>query len=102
MNRENFKIVLDKIESDPSCWKQSLWHCGTKHCFAGWAQILSGNKPNEETVRRDATRFLDVLWVEASYLFNPRRTLEDFREFLKYEEESEAFREFLMGDLDGA
>lgn len=89
MNRENYKLVLDKIESDPNCWDQSEWHCGSKHCFAGWAQILSGKEPDAGTVHRDAVDFLDVSFWDAQYLFHGRRTLEDFRKFLYGDKESE-------------
>ena len=83
MNRKNFKLVLDKIESDPSCWNQRVWHCRTQHCFAGWAQILSGNKPDNRTVEEDAMEFLGLSRGEAHYFFNSHRTLEDFRKFLE-------------------
>jgi len=79
MNIENFKLVLAKIESDPNCWDQRKWHCGTKHCFAGWAQILSGKKPDHHVVRKDARIFLGLGKDEADYLFDPERTLIDFK-----------------------
>jgi hypothetical protein len=82
LNRENFQKVLDKIESDPSCWKQDTWHCGTKHCFAGWAQVLSGKPVSNATVRRDARIFLGLTYTEANYLFSPYRKMQDFRDFL--------------------
>ena len=69
MNVKNFKLVLDKIKSDPEHWQQSDWHCGTKHCFAGWAQILSGKPANNDTVRHDARIFLDLDSVTADYCF---------------------------------
>jgi len=80
MNIENFKLVLAKIESDPNCWDQSNWHCGTKHCFAGWAQILSGKEPNVHTVRTDAREFLDIDKPYADYLFDPDRTINDLKD----------------------
>ena len=81
MNIENFKLVLDKIKSCPSQWKQNVWHCGTAHCFAGWAQILSGNKEDERSVRRDARVFLDISNFDANYLFAATTTLSDFETF---------------------
>jgi hypothetical protein len=82
MNRENFQKVLDQIQSHPETWKQSSWHCGTTHCFAGWAQILAGKSPDEDTVRRDARMFLELSLADADYLFAPHRPLSDFREYL--------------------
>lgn len=34
-------LVLATIEANPSHWDQSDWHCGTSHCFAGFAQYLA-------------------------------------------------------------
>ena len=80
LNRENLKLVLDHIKADPDTWDQTNWHseCGTKHCFAGWAQILSGKPLSLGTVRRDARIFLGLAKPEADYLFAGSRTLEDF------------------------
>jgi hypothetical protein len=33
--------VLTHIEENPETWKQSDWHCGTSHCFAGFAQMFA-------------------------------------------------------------
>jgi hypothetical protein len=82
MNRENFQKVLDQIQSHPETWKQSSWHCGTTHCFAGWAQILAGKSPDGDTVRRDARMFLELSLADADYLFAQHRPLSDFREYL--------------------
>jgi len=81
MNRENYKLVLDKITSCPDEWDQWVWHCGTTHCFAGWAQILSGKPADRDTVRRDARVFLDLSSIEANYLFEAARTLRDFNNY---------------------
>jgi hypothetical protein len=81
MNLENFNKVLAVIEADPSKWNQGEWHseCGTKHCIAGWSQILAGRKANINTVRGDAREFLDLTSFEAEWLFNPRRTIDNFK-----------------------
>lgn len=78
MNLDNFKLVLDHIKSNPTCWVQTYWHCGTSHCFAGWAQILSGKAEDEDTARRDARVFLDLPASEADYLFSGARKIADF------------------------
>ena len=83
MNRDTFQKVLDKISGDPSCWNQHDWHCGTQHCFGGWAQILSGKEVDPKTARRDARKFLQLSSKEADYLFAGHRTLEDFQDFIE-------------------
>lgn len=89
MNIENFKLVLDHIKAHPETWDQEVWHCGTHHCFAGWAQILSGvslieyaTPQGEDTTPQVARKFLDVSQKEADYLFSARRTLWDFEAML--------------------
>jgi|SRR5580658_395910 hypothetical protein len=81
MNIENHKKVIKQIESDPECWDQTTWHCGAKHCYAGWAQILSGKPENTAMACRDAREFLDLSHSEADYLFAPERTLVQLKEF---------------------
>lgn len=77
MNTINYQKVLDQITQHPETWDQYTWHCGTTHCFAGWAQILSGQPACETTVRRDARIYLDLNLTEANYLFSRHRTLTD-------------------------
>jgi hypothetical protein len=83
MNRHNYEKVLAQIEADPTCWNQSSWHCGTQHCFFGWAQILSGKEASGSTVRRDARIYLDLSWADANYLSDPLRSLAEIKEFLE-------------------
>ncbi len=78
-NLENIKLVLDKIETNPECWDQKSWHCGTSHCFGGWAQILSGKEADSGTVRRDARIFFGFNRREAEYYFDGNRTLEELK-----------------------
>lgn len=80
MNLKNMQLVIDKIESDPACWDQSLWHCKTTHCFFGLAQIMSGRPVNNESVRRDARIFLGMNLLEANYFASTRRTLQEFKD----------------------
>ena len=81
MNLENFNKVLAQIEANPSCWNQEDWHCGSSHCFGGWAQILSGKEANLETVRGDAREYLNISAVDANWLFRGTRTLEEIKSF---------------------
>ncbi|MGL5937068.1 MAG: hypothetical protein ACRCZI_15765 [Cetobacterium sp.] len=79
MNQAHYKKVLAQIEAHPETWNQKMWHCGTTHCFAGWAQVLSGKQANEDTARRDARVYLDLSIYEADYLFDPCRSLDDLK-----------------------
>ena len=76
-NLENIKEVLHFIEANPSCWGQKDWHCGSKHCFAGHAQIRLTGKEDVATVRRDARIFFGFTKREADYYFAPSRTLDE-------------------------
>jgi hypothetical protein len=78
-NLENIKEVLDFIEANPSCWGQKDWHCGSKHCFAGHAQIRLTGKEDVSTVRRDARIFFGFTKREADYYFAASRTLDELR-----------------------
>ena len=79
MNKQNYQRVLDQIEQHPDTWDQSQWHCGSTHCFAGWAQLLSGKTSNDKTTRRDARIYLDMSFCEADYFFSPHRTISELR-----------------------
>lgn len=50
--------VLDHIDADPTSWDQENWiarnECGTAACFAGWATLLSGDKPAASDEAGDA------------------------------------------------
>jgi len=80
MNIELAKKVLAQIESHPETWDQGQWHCGTAHCFAGWVQILSGQKMCTDTCHGDAIAALGIGWRLAVYLSHPRRTLPEIRD----------------------
>lgn len=83
MHKENFKKVLDHIEAHPETWNQRHWHsdCGTAHCVAGHAQIMSGKELNETTARIDARAFLGLDAYQASYAFASLRTLQELKDF---------------------
>jgi hypothetical protein len=48
-NSELAYQVLDHIDAHPELWRQDVYigkaECGTVACFAGWACLLSGDKP---------------------------------------------------------
>jgi hypothetical protein len=82
MNKENIQKFIDLVKSNPACWDQAHWHCGTTHCFAGHGQIMSGRPANTETVRKDARIFYDLNKGDADWAFNPNRTLEDIEQLV--------------------
>jgi hypothetical protein len=63
------KAVLNQILQHPETWDQNQWHCGTKHCFAGWSQILGGSQPDMASVQEEARTFLGIERFEADELF---------------------------------
>jgi len=97
-----FDKVLEAIETKPEQWNQRFWHlptfecpledvkfgdCGTAHCFAGWAQIIadptiaSFRYPAILDTWSDARIALNMTFDESNWLFEPDRTLEDFKAF---------------------
>ena len=41
------KAAINQILANPKQWDQETYHCGTKHCVAGWCQILGGRTKEE-------------------------------------------------------
>jgi len=37
------RLALDKIHANPELWDQTIFHCGSAHCYMGWCDIISGN-----------------------------------------------------------
>ena len=78
-NLENIRKILDKIEANPSCWRQDKWHCGSAHCFAGHAQLELTGVEDINTVRRDARIYFGFSLHEANYYFWAKRTLDELK-----------------------
>jgi hypothetical protein len=78
MHLPRLNAILKAIEKTPDKWDQNHWHCGTTSCIAGWAQVASGVRACSTSTARDAMAWLDLTLVEANWLFNHQRTLEDF------------------------
>ena len=87
MNLDLYQRVLDQIKAHPATWCQKAYHskCNTKHCFAGWAEILSGQSPKKYNFgTHSAAGFaLELLPSQANYLFATDRTLADFEAYLE-------------------
>ncbi len=82
IQKDNLHAVMAQIEEHPEMWDQSSWHCGTSHCFGGWAQVLSGAQITSDNVRHDARRWLGLTCREADLLFRGGNTLEKLREYV--------------------
>ena len=79
------KTAVNQILRHPDTWDQATWHseCGTKHCIAGWCQILSGNKVSACDAMRDARAALDISSADACWLFSGARSLGEIYHFAK-------------------
>jgi hypothetical protein len=80
------QTAVNQILAHPKTWNQSVWHspCRTKHCIAGWCQILSGNPEDDNyTVRDAAQTALGISHEEAFYLFRSDCTLTEIYNFAK-------------------
>ena len=96
VNVELLQKTLDTIKANPDHWRQSTWHCGTSHCFAGFAELIAKGLPidiheDELRSREDffspydsdwntsahATELLDISDDDAELLFAGYNTLAD-------------------------
>jgi hypothetical protein len=83
-NIERHNQIIEQIEKHPETWNQKLWHCGTTHCYAGWAQIFSGKEPDSITVIHDAIEWLGLTTREAIIAFNSDNTLDFLKKLPKF------------------
>ena len=75
MNKERLAKVMNQILENPETWDQTKWHCGSSHCFAGWAQVMSGKEEDDATAGKDAQEWLGIDDDSALYLFDGGRDL---------------------------
>lgn len=135
MNTELFGKALERIKANPRDWAQEFFDrsenpCGAACCIAGHVVELSnviptvlmmdvggaiwawdpGSAEFEGTVPRIAQRLLEITDGQARWLFDHKRTLEDFERALRHgpdefdEEEDERLEEELTAaeeDEDG-
>lgn len=76
-NKEMFAKVMNKILTEPKCWDQGTWHCGTTHCFAGLVEVESDDRRDRESTRECAMRVLNISEDLGNYLFDAYRSLTD-------------------------
>lgn len=84
---ERRKLVLAQIDLTPELWNQDTWltvvtdenthTCYTAGCFAGWATILSGQRPSELWVKGIASSLLGLSVSESDSLFAGSNTRDD-------------------------
>ena len=88
INKELLQLTLNTIKANPKHWNQGKWHCGTTHCFAGFAYLLHMGLPlttDEYDLGEDvilatktiAVKILGITYYQANILFAPDNTLED-------------------------
>jgi hypothetical protein len=79
------KAAVNQILAHPETWDQSQWHshCGTKHCIAGWCQILAGLRRDDATASSDAANALGISSRDATFLFQGNRTIGQIYHFAK-------------------
>src|SRR5689334_21821940 len=75
--------AVKQILDHPETWSQADWHCGSKHCVAGWCQILGGDTDHTDTALR-AKEMLGVSSNDASWLFSPDRSVSDIVSFTNH------------------
>jgi hypothetical protein len=46
---ERLWATLKAVEDNPNHWNQDNWHCGTSHCFAGFAELIATELQPENT-----------------------------------------------------
>lgn len=83
--KELMRAVINKIIESPESWDQTCWHspCKTKHCIAGWAQILGGGEPKGHRAQIEAQEFLGLTKEEANDLFDAGTPWPHIYEFAK-------------------
>jgi len=77
LNKQLLADVINQIITHPETHNQSIWHCGTSHCVAGWTQVL-GHGPRDQypaNVMEDAADLLGLSLEDADYLFSAELTI---------------------------
>jgi hypothetical protein len=107
MNKELLERTMQYIEDHPEEHDQTMWFvqtpCGTTACFAGWACVLSGLKPDftiqapfnyrpdityhvegtDEWVKPVAQKLLGLTHYDADTLFDASNTVEELKMYVK-------------------
>jgi len=123
VNVELLEKTLETIKANPEHWNQKNWHCGSSHCFAGFAELLSFGLPiNSEvdTLKEDkrlyepvnrrvgfnwftkgnATEALGLTEEDATLLFAGGNLLEELESMVKHLVEFGSLVNWNHGDDD--
>jgi hypothetical protein len=89
---ERLRAVLAAIEEHPLHWNQkTMGHCGTSHCFAGFAQLMAHQSRLDDPrfasighwVVNESITYLGLTPHEGPLLFNERNTLPQLRRIVE-------------------
>jgi hypothetical protein len=58
---ERIVEVFSVIKSNPHNFHMDMWHCGTSHCIAGWAQFLYTKTQDSDTAGYVGENYLSPL-----------------------------------------
>lgn len=72
--------AVKQIVEHPETWNQKVYHCGSKHCVAGWCQIF-GKGEEDGSAFYDAMVLAQIGHYHATWLFAPERTLDEIVHF---------------------
>lgn len=77
MNKPLLRKIIKQIQKEPRKLNMEEYHCGTSHCIAGWATVLTGRKKDPYSfgysVLETAREVLDLRYDIAKDLFYPLR-----------------------------
>ena len=100
VNVELLQKTLNAIKANPQHWNQKTWHCGTSHCFAGFAELIANNIPIETSAEdliairytkllpygtgSYAEKLLGISDEDGDVLFHGYNTLEQLERMVAY------------------
>ena len=80
--RQLMLTVLEHVQKHPETWDQERWHCGTSHCFAGFAQTWNGAEGDSGTCQEAALEALGITREGGQLLFDCYNTMEEIGTFV--------------------
>ena len=77
---ELLRAAVNQVIQHPETWDQNSWHCGTKHCIAGWCEKLAFGEltANPDVRAQDA---IGITVAESRWLFASVRSLPEIHRF---------------------
>ena len=112
VNVELLQKTLDTIKANPQHWSQNSWHCGSSHCFAGFAELIANAVPIETheddvlNMRRikklgvstpiEAERLLGISDEDGDVLFYGYNTLEQLERMVAHLIEHGSLEDYII------